>query len=322
MRPPRAAPPWWIGLGATAIRRLPAGRYRAAAALARTAPSPFIARLPAALGGARFSCDLGDEIARDAALTGSYEPQISWVFQRALGPGMVFVDAGANWGYFSLLAASRVGPGGVVLALEPDPRMFAQLAANFDLNGFGHARARPFAASSADGVVTLEGYAEGSSNRGISRISDAGAGLKVRAVALDGLLAAERIDAVDAIKIDVEGAEALVIAGMPDGLRAQRYARIFIELHPGLLAERGVTPDDCCAPLLGGGGRVCDADDERSVRPRVSGGGRREPAGHRHAAQRRAGDRRRRGDRASRPARRPRRAGDRDGTAHRLVRVA
>jgi FkbM family methyltransferase len=273
-RDPLSASPWWAGPAQAVIQRLPAGRFRAASAIARLRPQPFVARLPAHLGGARFWCDLGDEIARDAGLTGSYEPQISWLLARILAPGMVFVDAGANWGYFSLLAAPRVGPSGAVLAIEADPRIFARLDANLRLNAWPQLRARPLAVSSADGIVVLEGYVEGSSNRGVSRIRPegvAGDGLfQVRAVAIDALLATEGLPFVDAIKIDVEGAEADVLAGMRDGIRAHRYARVFIELHPTLLAERGMTPDSCCAPLRDAGYRGWTFDHTPAARRRAA----------------------------------------------------
>ena len=47
----------------------------------------------------------------------------------------VVVDVGANWGYFTLMAAQLIGRTGRVLAVEPDPRMFALLQRNLSLNG-------------------------------------------------------------------------------------------------------------------------------------------------------------------------------------------
>jgi FkbM family methyltransferase len=252
---PRPAPLWVRGARAI-VRRLPAGRFRAAAQVARLAPAPFVASLPPALGGARFWCDLGDEIARDACMAGAYEPQLSHALRHLLAPGMTVLDVGANWGYFTLLAAGLVGPSGRVLALEPDPRMFDLLERNLALNRSSHARARPVAASDRDGVALLEGYAEGTGNRGLSRLRD-GEGvpgcLEVPAVTIDAILDRERMDVIDLVKIDVEGVEDAVLLGMRDGLRNGRFGRILIELHPALLAERGRTPDECCERLQAAG---------------------------------------------------------------------
>jgi FkbM family methyltransferase len=266
--------PWWMGPATAVIRRLPAGRSRAASALSRLSPPPFVARLPAALGGARFWCDLADEIARDAGVIGAYEPQISWIFARVLASGMTFVDAGANWGYFSLVAAARVGSAGRVVALEPDPRMVEQFEANVRLNAMPQIRLQAAAASAGAGTVALEGYAPGSTNRGTSRIrpsgSGAAGGVTVPTVAIDDLLDGLAIQRVDVIKIDVEGAEADVLAGMRAGLLAHRYQRIFIELHPDLLTERGTSADACCAVLRGAGYRGWTFDHSPAARRRAA----------------------------------------------------
>ena len=77
--------------------------------------------------------------------------------------------------------------------------------------------------------------------------TDPGRRFDVRAVALDGLTA--RSPRVDLVKIDVEGAEDLVLDGMRDGLAAHRYRAVILELHPALLRARGVDPDRCVRRL-------------------------------------------------------------------------
>jgi FkbM family methyltransferase len=271
-RPAARTAPWWVGGARAVVRRLPAGRFRAAAHLARLAPAPFVASLPPSLGGARFVCDLADELARDAYMAGAYEPQISFALARILSPGMTVVDVGANWGYFTLLAAGLVGPGGRVLALEPDPRMFRLLGDNIALNGFARAGARLVAAAERNGVGTLAGYAEGAGNRGVSRLRS-GEGpdfVEVRLATIGAILADERIEMVDVIKIDVEGAEDGVLLGMRDGLRNGSFRRILLELHPSLLAERGRTADECCGMLREAGYEGWAFDHSPAARRRAA----------------------------------------------------
>ena len=55
---------------------------------------------------------MADQISREVCLTGLYEPPVTRVVQHHLRPGGTAVDLGANWGYFSLLAAASVGPTG------------------------------------------------------------------------------------------------------------------------------------------------------------------------------------------------------------------
>src|SRR4051794_34975198 len=52
-----------------------------------------------------------------------------------LSEGDTFVDVGANVGYFSVLAARRIGAGGTVVAVEPEPRNLELLRANLHRNG-------------------------------------------------------------------------------------------------------------------------------------------------------------------------------------------
>ena len=237
---------------------MPAGRFRAAALAARSAAAPFVARMSPDHGGARFWCDLHDTIARDVCLVGVYEPQVSHVVTALLGAPSTFVDVGANWGYFTLMAARLIGPAGRVLAIEPDPRLADLLERNLALNGMTRVEVVAGAAGADRAMRCLEGYAEGADNRGVSRIRQDGTvalGMRypVRTTPIDALLDERGMSVVDLIKIDVEGFEADVLEGMAGGLTAQRYRRIVIELHPALLAEHGTTADACCARLRASG---------------------------------------------------------------------
>jgi FkbM family methyltransferase len=212
-----------------------------------------VAQLARELGAARFDCDLSDALSREVCFTGLYEPPVTRVFQRHVPRGGTIVDAGANWGYFSLIAAALSGSGGRVVALEPDPRQFAALSGNISLNGFDHVHAVRAAAANADGRVTLVGYEDGEANRGVSRVAapedDRASSRRfdVPALTIDSVTSSSA--AVDLVKIDVEGAEDLVLQGMQGGLAAHRYRAILLELHPGLLRARGVDPESCIRVL-------------------------------------------------------------------------
>src|SRR5580692_363509 len=69
-------------------------------------------------GDLSFSCDLDEHISSQIFWRGSYSTDQLSVLRRLLKPGMVFVDAGANKGEFTVLAA-KYTPGGKVLAFEP-----------------------------------------------------------------------------------------------------------------------------------------------------------------------------------------------------------
>lgn len=256
---------------------MPRGRYRLAAA----APSHglFVSSLAGDLGGARFHCDMSDEISREVCLTGLYEPPVSRVIRAHLTAGGCMVDAGANWGYFSLLAAPAVGPAGAVLALEPDPRQFAALRRNIDLNRFDQVTAVPQAAAGRAGRAVLQGYADASANKGVSRLNPTPAPrtddrrtFTVDCVSIDDLTATR--PSVDLVKIDVEGAEDDVLEGMRAGLSSRRYRAIMLEMHPILLRAKSVDPERVMQTLAGYGyhGATIDTSPgayRRAIDPRL-----------------------------------------------------
>ncbi len=255
-----AAPaPRWVCAGAAVIRRLPAGRYRLMDWLCRRAPPPFLAAVETDLGPLRFVCDLRDKISREVCFTGRYERQETAIVGAVLRAGGTFIDIGANWGFFALLAAGRVGPAGRVVAFEPDPRLFRLLEANVAANGLTNVDAVLAAAAAGPGELALNGFDADAGNWGLTRVGLPTAGttsIAARAVAVDAELDALGVGHADLVKLDVEGAEDLALDGMADGLKARRYARLLVELHPALLAERSVSADDVIGRLLNVGYRA------------------------------------------------------------------
>src|SRR5258708_23422563 len=73
-----------------------------------------------------------------------YEPELLYL-ERVLSPGKVFVDAGANFGIYTLLASKILGEGGRVISFEPSSRVFPVLRRNFALNGFKNVLSFPLA---------------------------------------------------------------------------------------------------------------------------------------------------------------------------------
>ncbi len=203
--------------------------------------SPFPNALCAA-GGYWFRCDLRDSISREVCFSGLYEPQETLLLKHLLQPGMTFVDVGANWGYHTLVAASRVGPTGRVVSLEPEPRLFATLSTNISDNRLTHVTTLPLAASDTQGTFPLAAYEETSDNWGVSRLvsnQHSQSLTWVTAQSLDSVLNELGIDHIDLLKMDIEGGEEAALKGLTSTLTRGRIARILLELHPVLLTERG-----------------------------------------------------------------------------------
>jgi FkbM family methyltransferase len=250
-------PPAWVRLSASAVRALPFGRYRAAGFVGRFSRTPFRAALPADLGGYSFACDLRDSIAREVCFTGRYEPQETRLALAILRAGMTVVDAGANWGYFTLLSAHVVGRRGRVVALEPHPALSALLQANVRANRLAQVNCLRLAAGATRTVASFAGFAPDDGNWGVSRELPCGdadaAEFSCDVRPLDDLLDGLGIERVHLVKIDVEGGEAEVVHGMTRGLRRGRYRHVLLELHPALLASRHRTVESCVQPLRDAG---------------------------------------------------------------------
>jgi FkbM family methyltransferase len=247
--------PHWVRLAASLVQRLPAGRYRVAHWLGKGTSQPFLARTPGRLGHFCFVCHLGDSIAREVCFTGQYEPQETALLRHLLGQGMTFVDVGANWGYFSLLAAGLLGPSGRIVSLEPDPRLHALLQANLRHNRMANVTALPLAAADRKGTLPLVPFDESEGNWGVSRLVEqpAATTLSIPTAPIDEILDDLGIDQVDLLKMDIEGTEDLALRGMAAGLARHRYRFVLLEVHPALLAERGRTFEETVEPVRAAG---------------------------------------------------------------------
>ena len=222
--------------------------------IARQRAEAFWMKMSQELGELSFWCDLRDSIAREVCFTGRYEPQDTALVQTLLKPGMTFVDVGANWGYYTLLASQIVGQFGRVVSFEPDPRLFPILQQNIAYNQLRRATALQIAAANETGTLTLAGFDAASEKRGLSKLvekAEAGANnFHVQARPVDVVLDELGIDQVDLLKMDIEGAEEMALRGMSAGLARHRYRRILLEVHPTILAERGRTVSDVTDLLM------------------------------------------------------------------------
>src|SRR5205807_5464610 len=105
--------------------------------------------------GARMAGDTEDILQQYLYFFGEWEPNLTAWLARTLRPGDVFVDVGANIGYFSVLAAGLVGPAGAVVAVEPSPTAFGMLVANLARNDAANARAVNLAAADRHAAVDV-----------------------------------------------------------------------------------------------------------------------------------------------------------------------
>jgi FkbM family methyltransferase len=143
--------------------------------------------------------------------------------------GYRFIDIGANVGAYSLFVAARAGNAARILAVEPQPQVFARLAFNIALNPFGTVKAVACAVADKAGELTLflDARNEGESSMRMLRSTGAGS-VKVPAVPLADLLRSEGFEQVDGMKIDVEGAEDLILEPFLSAANSALWPRLLI----------------------------------------------------------------------------------------------
>jgi FkbM family methyltransferase len=172
------------------------------------------------LDGLRLALDRADASVSVQIADGSYEPHVTATLDRLLGPGDVFVDVGANVGYHAFRASQRVGPDGRVVAVEANPENARLIAYTAALNELTNVELVPLALAGQRGWVSFGTHV--GSNGGFLPDDEAttgsGRGTIVPTLALDDL----GLDRVSVVKIDVEGAEGLVIDGASDTIERHR----------------------------------------------------------------------------------------------------
>jgi len=184
------------------------------------------------------------------------------LFVESIPEGGTVVDVGAHIGLFTLLAARAVGPGGRVIAIEPNPQTRSLLQENLVLNGLEERVTVLGVAVSAERQrAVLHVNEEGFLSNLFSTEDGCESEVEVECVPLDELL----VDwaPIDVMKLDVEGAEVSALRGAAGVIATSPEITLFCELNPGTLERAGLSTGDLLAALddLGFHAR---AIDERS----------------------------------------------------------
>jgi FkbM family methyltransferase len=198
-----------------------------------------------------------NDVCSDAVFTGNFEEGERRFVERFLRAGMVVLDIGAHNGFYTMLAARKVGMSGQVIAFEPSPRERQRLLRHLRMNRLlANVVVCHLALDRSTGEDTLfvvEGRDTGCNSLRPPAVGESVKTMRVQKTSLDSFLREGVIFKVDFMKMDVEGAELNVLEGATELLGRRPRPVILAELadsrspgwgHPAsavydLLVERG-----------------------------------------------------------------------------------
>lgn len=177
-------------------------------------------------------------VCREIWMNSAYEPFETGLIKNLVKEGMTVVDAGGNIGYYTLIMSKLVGKNGKVYVFEPDPVNFEYLKKNVETNSLDNV------------IIVKKGLADKNGRKKMSRFKENAGGstivdyqdsnyFEIECVRLDDFAD----DKIDFIKMDIEGAEPLAMAGMtkvidsnPDlqlitenGSNSEKYLKLLLQ---------------------------------------------------------------------------------------------
>jgi FkbM family methyltransferase len=177
-----------------------------------------------------------------------------------LKPGMKVVDAGANIGLYSLLAAKCVGEGGRIWSFEPSQTTYGLFLDNLALNGVTRVAAHRLALSDSKGELILrseQGFGDLYRHLDYMEGTKTGDAVEtVRVIPLDDFADAQNIGPIDFLKIDVEGGEFCLLKGARRLLSQSPNVIVMFESEEDWCQRSGCKPEDSFELLKGLGFRL------------------------------------------------------------------
>jgi FkbM family methyltransferase len=161
------------------------------------------------------------------------EPSVVRVAAGILRRGDTAVDIGANVGFLTRQFAAMVGRSGHVFAFEPDPATFAYLA--YNTRRLPQVELSAAAMSDRNGTMTLYLHPTSAMSNSLVNAWDHEHSIDVKTFTFDAWAASMNLGRIGLVKIDVEGAEPLVLRGMLETLSSFQKPQIIAEFCPSNL---------------------------------------------------------------------------------------
>ena len=175
---------------------------------------------------------------------GYYEKELGDLLNKIVKPGDVFLDLGANIGYFSLLVATNF-PSVKVISFEPVQELFQNMNDNISLNSIKNISTVHAAVGETSEEKEL--FVAAPDNLGMSSFYQpgnySGKTERVKVVTIDDWFKTSGLSKMDVIKLDIEGSELAALKGMKEILQKQKPILI-VEVNPETLSMFNLKPSD------------------------------------------------------------------------------
>jgi len=222
------------------------------------------------VNGLVFHVDPEDQcIAKFLLEDGVWEPAETALLLEQLAPGDTVVDVGANIGWYTVLASRAVGEDGLVIAFEPDPTNFELLRRNVEANGCHNVRLERKALSNERGTIELFLHNRNKGMHSALAFQTPDGSIEVEAIPLDDYLA-DVPRPIDFVKIDVEGAEGMVLEGMRETLVSNAQLKLLVEFAPKRLRRSGCDPRQLLEDFVDADNAILQIDPSQAMHPVTS----------------------------------------------------
>jgi len=199
-------------------------------------------KIKAVVNQATVRLDLCETIQREMFLA-LYEPtQTAW-FKECLQPGDIFIDVGANFGWYTTLGAELVCSTGKVFAFEPSPIANQVIESMINDSMLQNVVLTKAAVGRENGNASLFlPNTRHLHSPSILHSDPAFIPVQVPVIALDNFAPLTNVPKIKLVKIDVEGYEPDVLTGMENLIKEKRIMNIICEFNSGWLKRNSITP--------------------------------------------------------------------------------
>ena len=184
-------------------------------------------------GESSITCDLRDHVQSRIYFFGAYEPIEAYLFCKLIRPNMHIIDAGANIGFYSLLASSYLSQEGQVFAFEPVPKNYEKLDKNIQQSQKHNIQVIKKGLWHEEDTLTFSLSDDMQDNIGsftASKTSSSSHQFQCPVTTLDKLVEEKTIPKVDLMKMDIEGSELFALQGAKSTLETHKPS-ILMEIN-------------------------------------------------------------------------------------------